>query len=325
MSSHKILSSSMGPRLVGAGVLLSALFVLTPASYGQSGRSRSGPSKSGKPAKIALAPLETLGSEAKVSRATTRLVARALGGVAGYKLVADKKVRRAIRKNPRLKTCAGNGRCLAKLGPAAGAQYVVFGEVGGLGSAEVVYLQLIDARSGKTVRSTTLELGQGNNKQAARGAAYQLLAPERYAGRLVAKVDIEGASIYVDGQRLGQSPSPPVNLSVGSHAVRITHPEYRDYVRFVDIRFDQNTDIKADLQQFPIVATDITQNPKDRPRQNIIYQGQEPTPWYRTWKGVAGVAGASFVVGAIFFALAADGIDFDTQRIIAPRGAVLSW
>ena len=149
----------------------------------------------------------------------------------------------------------------------------------------------------------------------------QLLVPERYVGQLVAKVDIEGASIYVDGQRLGLSPSAPIPLSVGSHAVRITHPEYRDYVRFVDIAFDTNTDIEANLQQFPIVANDMTQDPsKIGPRQNIIYQGQEPTPWYRKWYGVAGVAGASFVAGAILFSLAADQLEVDTERVIgAPR------
>ena len=268
---------------------------------------------------IALAPLETLGAESKASSKTQKLIARALSKIGGHKLVADKKVRRALRKNPQLRACGGKDDCRAKLGATLGARYVVFGEVGGLGSAEVVYLQLIDVAAAKTVRSTTLELGGGNPKQAARGAAYQLLAPEQYVGRLATKVDTEGASIYVDGQRLGKSPAPPIPLTVGSHAVRITHPEYRDYVRFVDIAFDQETAIEASLQEFPVVATDLTQDPdaiKKGQGPSVIYKGQEPTPWYRKWYGVAGVGGAALITSALLVGLIANGVDVDDTRVI---------
>jgi hypothetical protein len=268
-------------------------------------------------ARVALVPLETLGSESKVSQKTQALVARALGAVQDHAVVPGKNVRRALKKNPALRACDGNAECLARLGKELGAGYVVFGEVGGLGAAEVVYLKLVDVGAARMVRSTTLELGDKNNDKAALAAAYRLLAPDQYVGTLATKVDVDGASIYVDGKRVAQSPSKPVALSVGTHAVRITHPEFRDFVRFVDIEFQDSAEVEASLQQFPIVASDLAADP-DAQRHGgaVIYQGTAVTPWYRTWYTTAGVGVVAFIGSAVIIGLIADGIDADDERVV---------
>lgn len=300
-------------RLIPAGALaaLACLGVLlSPVrGYAQAGGTT-----------LALAPLETLGTESKVSKKTTALVARALASLPEHRLVADRTVRRALRKTPRLRACAGDATCLAELGAKVSADYVVFGEVGGLGSAEVVYLELIASSGGKVVRTTTLELGGADNDKAARAAAYQLLIPEQFKGRLASNVDTDGASIYVDGQRLARSPAKPIALSVGSHAVRVTHPEFRDYVRFVEIEFDSTTTIDVSLQQFPIVASDMAQDPNKAtstdPRANILYRGQQPTPWYRKWYSVAGAGTVVLIGSAILVGVLSNGIDADDEKVI---------
>lgn len=268
-------------------------------------------------ARVALVPLETLGSESKVSQKTQALVTRALGAVQGHEVVPVKNVRRALKKHPELGACDGNAGCLARLGKELDAGYVVFGEVGGLGAAEVVYLKLIDAGAAREVRSTTLELGENNNDKAALAAAYRLLAPDQYVGTLATRVDVDGASIYVDGKRVAQSPMKPVALSVGTHAVRITHPEFRDFVRFVDIEFQDTAEVEASLQQFPIVASDMAADPDAAEKgRAVIYQGTAATPWYRTWYTTAGVGVVAFIGSAVIIGLMTDGIDADDERVV---------
>ena len=188
---------------------------------------------------VALAPLETLGNQSKVARNLQARIARALAGVAGFEVVDGRKVRRALSRKPTLRACDGKARCLAELGRTVAARYVVYGEVGGLGQVQIVYLKVIDVNGRKELRSTTVDLGADDRDRQARAAAVRLLAPERYRGTLALAVDVEGASIYVDGKRIARSPSDPIALPVGTHALRVTHPEFRDFVRFVDVAFDE--------------------------------------------------------------------------------------
>ena len=260
---------------------------------------------------VALAPLETVGARSKVAK-TQRIIARALGQVPDTTVVADSKVDRALRQTPALRTCSGEASCLAQLGRAVGAQYVVSGEIGGLGDVEIVYLEIIDVAGARRLRSTTVELNKDDGS-AARGAAFQLLAPERYIGSLAVTVDVEGASIYIDGNRVARSPTGKLALAVGTHALRVTHPEFRDFVRFIDIAFDQETPVSIELQKFPIVASDMARD--GRPgsaTDNVIYRGTEPTPWYRRWYAVTGFGAAVLVTSAIVIGVIVDGIDADS-------------
>ena len=96
-----------------------------------------------------------------------------------------------------------------------------------------VYLKLVEVGARREVRSTTLELEAARREEEVRAGVTRLLAPERYVGTLALDVSVPGAVIYLDGQRLGAAPLAPHRIAVGEHAVRVTHPEYRDFVRFV--------------------------------------------------------------------------------------------
>ncbi len=301
---------------------VTALAMATPADAQAKGASSTAGS-----VRVVLAPLSTLGSEAK-SRATKRIkkvLARSLSAVGGYKLVADKDLQRKLRRarKARLRNCDGSVNCLTELGALMNAKLVVHAEVGGLGDVQVVYLKLIDVTRRRELRSTTLELGRKTNARLrAKAAAIRLLAPKRFVGNLVTKVDVKGATIYVDGQRVGTSPAKPIPLSVGTHALRITHPEFRDFVRFVSIDFDKSATVKADMLQFPIVSSGI--NPRTGkpnipdPKSGIIYKGTQATPWYRKWYSVAGAAALVFLTSAVTVGLLADGIDADREKVVRP-------
>ena len=268
--------------------------------------------------RVALAPLETLGAKSNAAQRTRAAIARAVARVPGIEVVSGQRVQRALAKFPALKNCHGAVRCLAQLGRAVAAKLVVYGEVGGLGEIEIVYLKVIDVATAKELRSTTVDLAGQKGQEMARAAAVELLAPDRYVGRLDAQVDVDGASIYVDGTKVANSPSQPIPLPVGPHALRVTHPEFRDFVRFVDVSFDTTAEVRVAMQQYPVVTSDIARDgPSDQssvktPPTSVVYRGVEPTPWYRRWYSVAAFGTAVLVVSAIAVGFVADGIDADS-------------
>ncbi len=273
---------------------------------------------------IVLAPLATLGSETS-SKTTAKIRAPLRSGLAavpGVVVVSDRLVKKKLRKakRARLRACDGDSTCLAELGQLLAADAVVYGELGGLGDAQIVYLKLVDTSAAKEVRSTALELGAlapAEAESRARAAAFRLLAPESYIGRLRVDTETTAASIYVNGKLVGKSPSPPIPLPVGTHALRVTHPEFRDFVRFVDIEFDTDYPVRADLARYQVISSDIKALPGDKTgKDNVIYQGREATPWYREWYAVAGLSAATLLTSALVIGLIANGIDADRETTV---------
>jgi hypothetical protein len=281
------------------------------------------------PAKVvALAPLSTLGSETTgaASKKLTADLEAALTAASGGKIVGAAAVGDAIKKakKPALRACDGEAGCLAEVGKLAGADEIVYGEVGGLGDVQVVYLELVDVPSGKVARSTTLSLGApaagtDDVQGGAPGAAIRLLAPEKFIGKLTVTVDAPGASIYVDGKRIGKSPAPPVELPVGTHALRVTHPEYRDYVRFVDVPYaEKATEVQVGLEQFPIVERDLQSKQGGAQQVDYIQYAPAHTPWYRHWYILAGIGVVAAVGAGAIFDATASGPGADHGRTINP-------
>ena len=255
-------------------------------------------------------PLSTLGAEVSsvnAKKITAELEA-GLAAVAEVTVVGGAAVSDAIKKakQQRLSVCAGDPDCLREVGALVGAELVVYAELGGLGDTQIVYLTLIDAKLAREVRTTRIDVdallagGDGG-----RSAAIRLLDPAKYTGQLQVDVDVVGASVYVNGKLIGKSPVPPKALAVGTHALRVTHPEYRDYVRFVDVDFDQTATVKAELHQFPIVQTDV-EDVGPGTRVNEL-----APKWYRSWWAVAAVGVIAFS-GALLIA------DFAGCRGICP-------
>jgi hypothetical protein len=268
--------------------------------------------------KIVIAPLATLGSESKAAdvRAAQKLVARGMAAVGSVDLVDQPAMLEAIKraKRPELRSCDGELPCLVALGQLVGADYTVFGEVGGLGSAQVIYLKLVDVKAAREVRSTVLELdGTRAADLEARAAATRLFAPGRYVGQLVLRSNVKGASVYVDGELVARTPSKPVALPVGSHALRVTHPEFRDFVRFVEIGFSDRAAVDVELVPYDAVSGDIRRTGRDG-EGPLGPGGVEPTPWYRQWYTVAGGAAILLLTSALVVGLAADGIEFDREE-----------
>ncbi len=262
---------------------------------------------------IAIVPFTSAGAEDTSTQAKqfTAELERYAVAMSGATVITAAQVSDAIKKSKKvvLRNCDGDLPCFVDVGKLVGATIVVSGELGGFGTSKVVYLSAIDVTQGQLLTTTNAPLGANAVQGGAQGALIRLLEPDRYVGQIAITVDIKGATAYVDGKRVGVSPMPAVNLTVGTHALRVTHPEYRDFVRFVDVNFGVGNQINVDLSQYPVVQNAVVQNTKLQ-QQLIIYH---PAPWYRRWYSVTGGAAAlvSLTATIIYFNRQ---INFDESR-----------
>ncbi|HET7501133.1 MAG TPA: PEGA domain-containing protein [Kofleriaceae bacterium] len=265
---------------------------------------------------VAMAPLSTLGAE-DTSAGTRKLTAQleaAVAALPGTRVVRAAQVADAIRKarKPQLRACEGDAGCLAELASLVGAQIVISGEVGGLGDSRVVYLAATE--NGKELRSTTLAVSardDGGADGGAAGAVVRLLDPDGYRGTLRFALDVTGATIYVNGAKITPSPRGEVSLPVGAQAVRVTHPHYHDFVRFIDVEFGKTTDVAVGMQQYPIIEHDVAGKPINRDRVEYI----EPPLW-RRWYVVGPAAVGLAILTAVVVGYAVhDFPDADCRKV----------
>jgi hypothetical protein len=251
---------------------------------------------------VAIAPLSTLGAE-DTSTGTQKLVGQieaAVAALPGTRVVRAQQVAEAVKKarKPQLRACEGDAACLAELGGLVGAQIVISGEVGGLGESRVVYLAATE--NGKELRSTTLAIGARDDGGGPTGAAVRLLDPDGYRGTLRFAIDVTGATVYVNGSKVQPSPRGELALPVGTQAVRVTHPEYHDFVRFIDVEFGKTTEVAVGMQQYPIVRHDVPGKPINRDQIEYL----DPPLW-RRWYVVGPAAVGLAIVTAVVVGYAA--------------------
>ena len=241
---------------------------------------------------VAVAPLATLGAEDK-SAPTKKVLAQVEQALAtqGSRVIGAAQVAAAIDKarKPALKSCEGDGACLAEVGKLVGAQIVISAEVGGLGDSKVIYLSAIEVTSGKEMRSTTLVVGSVSDEGGASGAAIRLLDPDKYRGTLHFTLDVTGATVFINGSKTTLGPHGEVALPVGTQAVRVTHPEYHDFIKFIDVQYGKTTEVPVSILQYPIVEHDVKAHPKNT--DTIVYL-QPPLwrRWYVVYPVLAAIA-----------------------------------
>jgi hypothetical protein len=229
---------------------------------------------------VAITPLSTMGAEDK-SAPTKKLlgqIEQAIAALPGTKLVNAVAVSAAIdkAKKPQLKQCESDPACLSELGKLVGAQLVITGEIGGLGDSRVVYLNATDVGASRELRSTTLAIGGTAAADTPEGAAIRLLDPDRYRGTVKFAFDVAGATVLVNGTKVQLSPAKEIPLPVGTQAITVTHPQYHNFVKFVDVEYGRTTTVDVNMKQYPIVEHDIQGKPIGTDTVRYV----DP-PWYR--------------------------------------------
>jgi hypothetical protein len=251
------------------------------------------------PSKLAICPPHDSGLGAAGARIDAALAdaAQALPGFTVVNL-ANGKLSGPRRGDARLETQPG-ARALA-FGKELGANRAVAVEATPLGEGLVVYLQALEVPSGRAIGSTTLSFGGGSAKpgdrDVMRAALMRILDPGRYTGRLQVKLDVQGALVQIDGH---PAQAGITELPVGTHALRVTHPAYHDFLRFLDIDFDKTQIVEVNMALYPLAEGEMT----ERQRRGLPVPHKK-LKWWRTWWALtlAGVAITGVTVGVVWLA-----------------------
>ena len=298
----------MRQRLSVAPALLLALALGGRAGVARAGGDGTAPASTS--TRLALAPLSSLAEQTGGLDVAERTLGEGLAALPGVTVVSAAEVVKAARKakRPELLSCESQPECLVETGKLMGAQVVVAGEVSELGESTVIYLKSIDVASGQETGSTTAVLGHDDagRRDEARAAAVRLLAPAAYVGTLQLHITVPGASVFLDGSKV--SASEPVRTAVGTHALRVTHEQHRDFVRFVDVKFDEVTVVDVEMAVLPVVKDEVHQTLHPQPKVIV-----EPPPWYRRWYTVAGTGVVLVAVTAVVVGVLASQVPYDSQ------------
>lgn len=244
---------------------------------------------------VTFAPLAGLGIEGAEVKKVSRWLRAAVTSLPAVRLRGSRKLARALAKSP---GCAAEESCVAKIAQRQRLERVVLGHVGSIGGAYVVYLRVLDAQGTITRRANGLLDPRQRLRASARALLVRLLLPERYVGKLSVDVNVKGAWVYLDGERVGRGPKVKLDrVAAGTHALRITHDAHRDFVRFVRVDFGRQVKVAAQLERIEVQSRDMR------------LAGMKPLtdaelPWYRRWWavttfGVILVAATTTVVALI--------------------------
>jgi hypothetical protein len=248
---------------------------------------------------VAVAPLSAVGREdtSASTRAVITEIERAVTSLPGTRMISTAVVAEAIKKakKPQLRACELEAACLAEVGRLVGATIVIAGEVVGIGDAKVIYLGATDVGAARELRSTTLTLGTTQAEGGPTGAVVRLLDPDRYRGTLHFAIDAPGATVYVNGSKAALSRKGDVSLPVGTQAVRVTHPEYHDFVRFIDVPYGKSTEVAVGMKQYPIVRRDLQGKPINRDQVDYV----DPPLWRRWYVLGPAAVGLAIVTGIV--------------------------
>lgn len=252
---------------------------------------------------VAVAPLATLGAPGHSAKAANAIaqIESAIASLPGHVVISAANVSATAQRNKQRQfvACQRDAPCLTRLGKLVGAHIVVSGEIGGLGEAQVIYLRATDIATGKDLRSTTFTVGAQDGAGGADGAVVRLLTPNKYVGTLRLAIDVANATVFINGSKATLSRGTELTLPVGTQALRVTHPHYRDFIKFIDVPYGRPLDVPVVMAQYPIVERDVQAKQAGARAIDFV----EP-PLYRRWY-IAGPAllalsvGAGFAVAAI--------------------------
>lgn len=271
-----------------------------------------------------IAPIAATGhdpEQAKLTVAVERALIEAARAMAGVELVNADANR---LKGPSRIDAKADPRPQARaqaLARELSADLAISAEPQPLGDGAVVYLQVSDG-SGRPRGSTTVALsaevlrsGGAELERPLRGGLLQILDPKAFVGALEVKVDVNGAQLEIDGRA---TPLPhsgrAIPLPVGPHALRVTHPAYRDFLRFVEIGFD-----RTESQQVTMAAFPLTEGEMDEKRKRGGGR-QRKMPWYRSWwaLSITGVVLAGATAGIAYAARPTLSADHTTTYKVVP-------
>ena len=143
------------------------------------------------------------------------------------------------------------------------------------------------------------------------GAVIRLTDPDKYRGNVKFGFDVTNATVLVNGTKVQLNAKKELALPVGTHAVTVTHPQYHNFVKFVEVDYGRTTDVQVSMKQYPIVEHSIQGKPTSA--DTIVYK--DPPLWRRPYVTGPAIAVIAIVAGVIAARIANDFPDGDCRKV----------
>lgn len=177
--------------------------------------------------KIAVVDLAASGVKPDLATTLTSVVASELTRLQVFSVISNQEVRAMLSHDAtmQLAGCDGTSQCpSANLVAALGAQYLVSGNIGQVGSTYTLNLVLTDVAKGAVENRAGDQVSDPGHLLDAAAHASQVLVSKVLASRsgtLVVTCSEHGATVKVDGEIVGTTPLPRRPISWGPHRVDV--------------------------------------------------------------------------------------------------------
>jgi hypothetical protein len=244
--------------------------------------------------RIAVWRLDALGIEAELVARLETLFRSELDRLAKSPLPSRREMDRAVGKDRTLRDCTGEDKCLTTIGEKVGVDVMVTGSVAALGESYILDIKAVDVKSGKQLRRIATDPLRGSPDELIEGvrvAAYSLLAPDQLYGSIVVLSDLVGASVSLDGKKVGPTPLPgPIaKQSLGKHRLKVEAKGYQPFDEEVEVRFQKSTRVVVRL---------ATAEPVDGDAPRVVVR-EEKRPWWTSKWAYVGAGVLAIGVGAL--------------------------
>ena len=224
--------------------------------------------------KIPIAVLEFEGkgiSQLEASTLTDRL--RSYLVASGSFLVIERGKMDEILKEQgfQLSGCVSS-ECAVEVGELLGVRRMITGGIGKIGKTFTLDVRVIDIESGEIIESVSLDytgeidglLGEIRTiaKKLSGGEEVEptpLKVKEALANLTLATIPI-GATVYIDGIKLGLTPTNLGEVKAGKHSLRFTKSGYIDKETDITIEPGESKVVTVDLERLNII--EVTSKPK---------------------------------------------------------------
>jgi hypothetical protein len=204
-----------------------------------------------------------------------------------------------VEGNEKFLRCGTGPACISGLGDLAGIPWVIAGEVRLTGSRVVTELVLVDTAKKAVVSRAAVESGGPPGHAHMEELSVAMFEPEQYRGSLELSCAVEGAEVYLDGERLGMTPldGPLAGIAAGKHKLEVKKPGHQPFSREIRIGM-------GDTKRVVVLL----------PEERLIRR--EPTPFYKHWAFYTfGGIGLVSTVLAVVLHIDAVGLDDDVARL----------
>lgn len=207
--------------------------------------------------KTKIAVLDLKGSDSvpkELRESVGSLIPEALDGLGPFKAISKQDIEQMLALEA-MKESVGcsDVACLAEIGGALGADYMVTGSLIRVEQTYMLQLQLLNIRTSRPEQRLTREYTGGPQglfdevRVAAKMLVRDLL--ETRSGSLALKVSEEGATIRIDGSIVGTSPLEKLALAGGLHTLTVEREGFVRQSRDISVRENETTD--ADVVLLP--------------------------------------------------------------------------